>query len=456
MKTHFLLLGLIFHAALSSAAPGDIDLTFNPGTGANQEVHAMAFGSNGTIYIAGEFTTLNNTQRVHIGRLLNDGTVDFAFDPQMSADSGIYSIALTSNGKVVIGGNFATFNSLPRGSVARLRDDGSLDLAFGNPGFNSIVTSVTVLAGDQVLAVGSFSSVAGTPRRNVARLNANGTLDASFNPCSGISNTFNVFTAVLQPDGKVIIAGNFTNVAGTVRYYVARVMQSGILDPSFDCGFVGGANISHVWLQPDGKVIIGGAFNSIDGYSRIGIARLNTNGVIDTSFLMPNGLTPGPTALAFQPDGRLVVGGGFGVSVPGFNQNYLVRLNSNGSIDPTLRANINSALEAVLLQAEARILVGGLFNSVNSTNLGRVARLQNDLTSAATISQVGIGLHAGITLNGSIGGQYRIEYVTNLVAAGMWTPLTNVTLESPTQIFYDPQPIHGRTNRFYRVVQTGP
>ena len=320
MKTHFLLLSIIFCASLGFAAPGDIDLTFNPGTGANQQVHAMALGSNGVIYVAGEFTTLNNTQRVRIGRLLSDGTVDFAFDPQMSADSGIHSIALTSNGKVVIGGNFSTFNSLPRGSVARLRDDGSLDLAFGNPAFSSIVTSVTVLAGDQVLAVGSFSSVAGTPRRNVARLNANGTLDASFNPCSGISNTFNVLAAVMQPDGKVIIAGNFTNVAGAARYYVARVMQNGVLDSSFDCGFVGGANISQVWLQQDGKVIIGGAFSSIDGYSRIGIARLNTNGVIDTSFLVPNGLSSGPSALAFEPDGKLVVGGGFGISMPGFNQ----------------------------------------------------------------------------------------------------------------------------------------
>ena len=124
----------------------------------------------------------------------------------------------------------------------------------------------------KVLVAGSFSVVNGTNRQGIARLNANGSLDSSFNPGTGVNGT--VYSVALQPDGKVLIGGEFTSVNGTNRSRFARLNVNGSLDSSFNPGTGPVKVIRSIALQSDGKVLIGGDFTTVNGVARLQVARL--------------------------------------------------------------------------------------------------------------------------------------------------------------------------------------
>src|SRR5262249_39592003 len=135
----------------------------------------------------------------------------------------------------------------------------------------------------------------------ISRLNTNGLRDTNF--VTVVNQTVNA--VVVQPDGKVLIGGNFTVVNGTSRTNLTRLNTNGTLDTSFVATADNG--VFSVALQPDGKVLVGGLFLSVNGVARSHIARLNANGSLDTSFL--NGLVGADgrvTSFALQPDGRIL------------------------------------------------------------------------------------------------------------------------------------------------------
>src|SRR5204862_3149330 len=118
----------------------------------------------------------------------------------------------------------------------------------------------------KILIGGIFSTFNGSARNRIARLNSNGTLDTGFNPGTGTNNF--VYTMALQPDGRIVIAGNFTNYNGTTRYRIARINSDGTLDTSFDGGTEANGDISAVRLQPDGRILMAGDFTSYNGTGR--------------------------------------------------------------------------------------------------------------------------------------------------------------------------------------------
>jgi uncharacterized delta-60 repeat protein len=171
---------------------------------------------------------------VGIARLNADGSLDSSFNPGTGVWYGaVYSVALQPDGKVLIGGNFTSVNGTNRNRVARLNANGSLDSSF-NPGtgVSGQVLSIALQSDGKVLIGGLFTSVNGTNRNNIARLNANGSLDGSFNPGTGANGP--VGSIALQPDGKVFIGGDFTTVNGVVRPRVARLYGDFI--PSLSIG----------------------------------------------------------------------------------------------------------------------------------------------------------------------------------------------------------------------------
>ena len=133
--------------------------------------------------------------------------------------------------------------------------------------------AVAIQADGKVLIGGEFTTVSGTSRNAIARLNGDGTLDTGFDPGAGANDW--VKDVAVQPDGKVLIGGDFTTVNGTGRNRIARLNGDGTLDTGFDPG--AGANywVSAVAIQADGKVLIGGGFDTVDGTARKRIARLN-------------------------------------------------------------------------------------------------------------------------------------------------------------------------------------
>lgn len=167
-------------------------------------------------------------------------------------------------------------------SSAQFSLPGELDTTFNTgTGADNIVWSVTVQPDGKVLLGGFFTIYNGISRNRIARLNLNGSLDTTFNPSIGANNI--VRSVVLQPDGKILIGGQFTSYNSIPRNYIARLNADGSLDPTFNPGTGANNLVLTLALQPDGKVIIGGLFTSYNGTSRNRIARLHANGSLDTT-----------------------------------------------------------------------------------------------------------------------------------------------------------------------------
>ena len=217
------------------------------------------------------------------------------------------SVALQADGKVLIGGGQST-----SGYVRRLNADGTLDTSFnaGTGGANSEVLCVAAQSDGKVLVAGSFTSVNGTSRNKIARVNADGTLDTSFNPGTGPNNA--VRSVAVQLDGKVLIGGDFGLVNGAARNHIARLNADGSLDTLFNPGAgSGGSKVHSIAVQPDGKMLIGGAFTSVAGTARNSIARLNADGSLDTLFNAGTDTNGWVRSVVVQTDGKVLVHGKF-------------------------------------------------------------------------------------------------------------------------------------------------
>src|SRR4029077_9431445 len=178
---------------------------------------------------------------------------------------------------------------------------------------------VLVLSG----AVSTVGAAAPTPTPTP------GQLDTTFVPAPGTNDAVNV--VIPQPDGKVIAAGRFTFANSILRNRIARFNFDGSLDTSFDPGTGAAGEITAAVLQPDGRIIVAGPFTSFNGFTHNGICRLNADGSVDQTFGLGSGINV-VLALALQSDGRIIVGGQFSNVdfTPRFN---LARLNTDGSVD---------------------------------------------------------------------------------------------------------------------------
>jgi uncharacterized delta-60 repeat protein len=241
--------------------PTVVDASFNPGTGANNDVFALALQPDDKILIAGQFTAFNGTNRSRIARLHADGSLDLSFDPGTGANGDIYAVAVQTNGQVLIGGSFTAVNGTTLYRVARLNADGSVDPGFNvGVSVNNELRAIAVQPDGRIVIAGRFTSVAGEPRSRVARLNADGTLDTSFNPGAGAND--HIRALALQSDGKVVIGGQFTTFNNTNRNRVARLNADGSLDLTFDVGTGASAELRAVAVQNDGTIYTSAASSS--------------------------------------------------------------------------------------------------------------------------------------------------------------------------------------------------
>ncbi len=351
-----------------------IDHTFKNAVDAGffDQVTCIAVQADGRVLIAGDFTIAGTSDRRKVARLHPDGTLDATFNFSTGPNNSVTCLALIADGRALIGGLRSGSNY-----IARLNVDGSLDLGFdANLGANGSIVAITVQPDNRVLIGGFFTSVNGTSRNYVARLKADGSLDTAFIDGTGPNN--GVQSIVLQPGGEVLIGGYFTSFNGTSRNRIARLKSDGLLDPAFNPGAGANGNIASVALQIDGKVLVGGGFTQMDGANRNKIARLNPNGALDLSFNPGTGVSGTVSSVAYQSDGKVLLGGFF-ISVNGTNRNRLARLSTNGVLDSAFSpgtAGVDGIVAALATQPDGRILIGGFFNSINGTNRNNIARLQ--------------------------------------------------------------------------------
>ncbi|MEZ4947520.1 MAG: T9SS type A sorting domain-containing protein [Cyclobacteriaceae bacterium] len=359
---------------------GSLDESFDTGLwkGANYWVHSIALQPDGKVLIGGEFTTINGVTRNRMARLNSDGSLDETFNPGLGTSGSVYTIALQSDGKIMIGGSFFSYNGTNIFNIARLNSDGSLDETF-NPGFVFInsVTSLAIQSDGNVLVGSIFYQYDGVQIKTIARVNSNGSLDSTFDPGSGVNNT--VWAIGLQPDGKVLLGGRFTNYNGVPINRIARVNSNGSFDNTFNLGSGVNGAIHSIALQQNDKLLIGGEFSSYNGIPRKNIARVNSNGSLDITFNPGSGANKRISTIAIQSDNKVLIGGIF-TDYNGTQINSIARINADGSLDLTFDpgSGSNREIYSIAIQSDNKVLIGGGFTDYNGTQINRIARLNSD------------------------------------------------------------------------------
>ncbi len=382
---------LFFNVSVAQfSQPGELDTTFNfgkahqyfsdawnptPGGGASSTVEQIIELSGGKSFIVGDFQTYNGIVVNRTARLNPDGSLDGSFLPGTGANNIVYTAALQSNGKYLVGGAFTSFSGANRNRIVRLNTDGSIDQSFTvGTGFNDIVKSIALQPDGKVLVAGEFTSFNGSTWNRIVRLNSNGSVDASFNLVQGANNAIdNIY---LLPNGKILIGGDFTNFNGITRNRLALLNSNGNLDTLFNIGSGANGTIEATELQSDGKILIGGSFTTYNGVARNYIARIHSNGSLDTSFVPTSLSLNFVKAISIQSNGNILIGGLVGFASNGFS---IRRLNSLGALDNTFQSG-NTGFGGTVLcirsLSNGEILISGEFSLYQSIPRSRIAKLK--------------------------------------------------------------------------------
>jgi len=300
-----------------------------------------------------------------LARLNADGTLDAAFAPDFGTDA-VWAAAVQADGKIVVGGRFATVNGVTRHNLARLNPNGTLDPNF-DPQFDDQIFSVVLQSDGKILVCGEFTTANAVTRPAFARLNPDGSLDSAFDP--GVTGI--VHAIAVQPDGKILIGGNSISVGtSVVRQSHARLNANGTLDAGFEIHSI--QWVRCFALQPDGKILIGGDTRQLQ--------RLNPNGSIDPSFSMVLAAADPPgfvSTIALQTDGRIIFGGRYS-AVNGTPRNCIARVNADGTVDASFDPKADGFVFDLSLQADGKVLAAGNFTSIGGASRDQAARLLND------------------------------------------------------------------------------
>jgi uncharacterized delta-60 repeat protein len=269
---------------------GSLDTAFNTniGTGPNNNVFGYAQQSDGKLIIVGSFTEWNGITVGRIVRLNTDGTRDttFSINAGTGATQDISRVNLQTTGKIVLNGSFTSWSGTTVGRIVRLNDDGTLDTAFSTKagtGFSSFTYGSVVQSDDKIVVVGNFVSYNGTTANRVLRLNADGTLDTAFSTNVGTGPGSQASRVALLNNGQILVARGFTTWAGTTVGSLVRLNTDGTRDTAFT-STIGTALIDNEVMSMTAqgpKVLIMGAFTSWNGTPVGRIVRLNADGTID-------------------------------------------------------------------------------------------------------------------------------------------------------------------------------
>ncbi len=366
--------------APASAAPqGSGNVVVDPSrwqnSGFNGAVTAVATQPDGKVLVGGTFTSYAGVPRGHLARLNTDGSLDLTF-----AGDGVLgdidTIALAPGGKVVVGGSISPAAGQPLVGIARFNADGSRDDAFSiGSGFNDRVLTLAVAPDGKITAGGLFRTYNGVGRGGIARLNANGSLDTSFDPGSGFWGSVN--SVVVMTDGRIVVGGGFFYYNTKDVYNVVRLASNGALDTGFNVGTgTGGGAVRSVAVQADGKVLIGGEFTTFNGSERKHLARLTTTGTVDPAFDPYVGADGTISSVKVLSDGKVLVAGEFtayyGEYCPG-----LARVLSTGDVDRDFVCDgyLNAGVRAMALQADGKTIVGGDFTMAGQAARSHIARI---------------------------------------------------------------------------------
>jgi uncharacterized delta-60 repeat protein len=243
-----------------------------------------------------------------------------------------------------------------------------------------------------VLLVGLIALLSLLPKAARKPAQPAGSVDASFNAGSGAGN--DIRTMAIQADGKIIVAGRFSTFDGVPMKGLARLATNGRLETNFNAEISG--SVHAVALQPDGRILVGGDFQRISGTVRRRIARLKADGSLDISFDARAALNRDVRAIALQSDGKVLAAGSFD-SAGGRGHAGVTRFNQSGTRDASFNpgTGANNIVWSVTPQKDGKIIIAGDFSRFNGVQEGRIARLNTDGTLDETFN-AGSGADATI------------------------------------------------------------
>lgn len=241
-------------------------------------------------------------------------------------------------------------------------------------------------------------------------------VDATFNPTFG-GRTHQFFdrnnAVAIQPDQKILIGGNFTTVNGESSPLIVRLNADGTRDQTFNSplGAIANDEVVFIKLQPDGKMLVGGIFRV--SVNPTYLVRLNQDGSLDQGF---NFITAYVKDIELYPDGRFMVCGSIAVNG---NERKLARFHPNGAPDESFQVNINgNQCLDVELSPDGDVYAGGTITGVDGVGIRGLVRLNSDGTrdTAFTLPAENFNFisrefyRLALQPDGKLLGSYRLTY----------------------------------------------
>lgn len=344
--------------------------------------------ADGKIILTGTFSFFEGQAIGRIIRLNLDGTIDTSFNSGgtgFASGSFITSIKIQTDGKVIIAGSFNTYNGTSVGRIIRLNSDGSIDTGFTiGTGPNNTVYCLEIQSDGKILIGGSFTSYNGVTINRLARLNADGTLDTSFNVGTGFNNIvydIKISTLGIYACGSF---SSFNSVSGTVISNFLRLNSDGTRDTGFNKTFSTGSNTESICVLPDDSVVIGGTFSiSTSGNMLVGLARYNSNGSTFANFrtvgnhIAGSGTNGVKKVIYKASDNSLLICGSFQKFGYKFPSRHFAKVNIDGS-DPVtppsfgfinFKTNYNgNIINDIVELSDGKILIMGNFLISSTSN----------------------------------------------------------------------------------------
>jgi len=325
------------------------------------------------------------------------------FGTNTGTSAGVFDSCILSTGDQIIVGyfqeqSFSTANKKAMKITNLVGSTATVDSTFSsNLGTSfttgSIVWCVDRNSSDIIFCGGAFTALNGTTRNRFTALNSNGTVNTSFQNNLGTAFNGTVYDIVVQSDDKVLVGGAFTQLNGTTRNYLVRLNSDGTVDSTFytnlGTGFNG--NVRSIKIQPDGKILVGGEFTQLNGNTRNRYVRLNSDGTEDGSFY--TNLGSGFAGTVFDScvlsDDTIIIVGSF-TTFDGNTRNYIVRVSSAGVEDVTFYTNLGTGFNATIYCIDSdpfdRLYIGGLFTTYNSVTRNYYVRILTDGTDTVYVS----------------------------------------------------------------------
>lgn len=357
----------------------------------NGNVNNMKIDGLGNRIFVGNFShfTFNKDNYISkIARLNSDGSLDKTFNTGLGFNSSVRKMILNSNQEIILTGVYSSFNASPANKIMKILTSGSAEPSFA-PGIYDNVYDFALTSDQKIIAIGNFYywSIFANSQESIVRINPDGTRDTSFTIGSSFSPVRTATTLDIQTDGKIVIGGSFNSYSGNSSPKIVRLNSNGTYDNTFITGTGFNGTVNDVAVLRDGSIVVVGDFTSYNGSTGVNrIAKLSASGVLESVFKVNvgSGFVSSVSMVKEIPGVGIMVGGTFG-SFNGSPANGIVCLTLNGSLcsginlgNGATNGHLPGEVKDIALLNSSTLLLAGAFTEFNSLSAKNLVALNLD------------------------------------------------------------------------------